>query len=158
MLKKIFSIKRWFTFYSRCKVKFNVHKSDNMIIQSIALLDQLDKDVNTFSMRYVLFEFLNWISRKNYIFVFIYFFSEFVNGIPIISQNWSKLSQTIIHLPNVLKWSKIARNSLKKVNITLLLFQFHRKCWKKNRAIKTHKNEWISFMDLKNSCRFISFW
>jgi len=32
-------------------VKFNVHKSDNMIIQSIALLDQLDKDVNTFSMR-----------------------------------------------------------------------------------------------------------
>merc|ERR1711884_84722 len=37
--------------YSRCKVKFNVHKSDNMIIQSIALLDQLDKDVNTFSMR-----------------------------------------------------------------------------------------------------------
>lgn len=37
--------------YSRSKVKFNVHKSDNMIIQSIALLDQLDKDVNTFSMR-----------------------------------------------------------------------------------------------------------
>ena len=37
--------------YSRAKVKFNVHKSDNMIIQSIALLDQLDKDVNTFSMR-----------------------------------------------------------------------------------------------------------
>merc|ERR1712198_561848 len=29
----------------------NVNKSDNMIIQSIALLDQLDKDVNTFSMR-----------------------------------------------------------------------------------------------------------
>jgi len=37
--------------YSRCKVKFNVNKSDNMIIQSIALLDQLDKDINTFSMR-----------------------------------------------------------------------------------------------------------
>ncbi|XP_030371544.1 nucleolar protein 56 [Scaptodrosophila lebanonensis] len=37
--------------YSRAKVKFNVHRSDNMIIQSIALLDQLDKDVNTFSMR-----------------------------------------------------------------------------------------------------------
>ena len=36
--------------YSRSKVKFNVHKSDNMIIQSIALLDQLDKDINTFSM------------------------------------------------------------------------------------------------------------
>lgn len=37
--------------YSRSKVKFNVHKSDNMIIQSIALLDQLDKDINTFAMR-----------------------------------------------------------------------------------------------------------
>lgn len=37
--------------YSRCKVKFNVHRSDNMIIQAICLLDQLDKDVNTFSMR-----------------------------------------------------------------------------------------------------------
>ena len=37
--------------YSRCKVKFNVNRSDNMIIQSIALLDQLDKDINTFAMR-----------------------------------------------------------------------------------------------------------
>lgn len=37
--------------YSRGKVKFNVNRVDNMIIQSIALLDQLDKDVNTFSMR-----------------------------------------------------------------------------------------------------------
>lgn len=37
--------------YSRAKVKFNVHRVDNMIIQSIALLDQLDKDINTFSMR-----------------------------------------------------------------------------------------------------------
>merc|ERR1712179_504466 len=37
--------------YSRAKVKFNVNNSDNMIIQSIALLDQLDKDINTFCMR-----------------------------------------------------------------------------------------------------------
>lgn len=37
--------------YSRAKVKFNVNRVDNMIIQSIALLDQLDKDINTFSMR-----------------------------------------------------------------------------------------------------------
>ncbi|OAF71827.1 Nucleolar protein 56 [Intoshia linei] len=37
--------------YSRCKVKFNVNRADNMIIQSIAILDQLEKDVNTFSMR-----------------------------------------------------------------------------------------------------------
>jgi len=37
--------------YSRAKVKFNVNRSDNMIIQSISLLDTLDKDINTFSMR-----------------------------------------------------------------------------------------------------------
>jgi len=37
--------------YSRSKVKFNVHRVDNMIIQSISLLDQIDKDVNTFAMR-----------------------------------------------------------------------------------------------------------
>uniref|UniRef100_A0A915K1P6 Nucleolar protein 56 n=1 Tax=Romanomermis culicivorax TaxID=13658 RepID=A0A915K1P6_ROMCU len=37
--------------YSRSKVKFNVHRVDNMIIQAIALLDQLDKDINTFCMR-----------------------------------------------------------------------------------------------------------
>ena len=32
-------------------MKFNVNRSDNMIIQSISLLDQLDKDLNTFAMR-----------------------------------------------------------------------------------------------------------
>lgn len=37
--------------YSRAKVKFNVNKVDNMIIQAISLLDTLDKDVNTFVMR-----------------------------------------------------------------------------------------------------------
>lgn len=37
--------------YSRGKVKFNVNRSDNMIIQSIATLDTLDKDINTLVMR-----------------------------------------------------------------------------------------------------------
>lgn len=37
--------------YSRAKVKFNPGREDNMIIQAICLLDQLDKDVNTFAMR-----------------------------------------------------------------------------------------------------------
>jgi nucleolar protein 56 len=37
--------------YSRAKVKFNVNRADNMIIQVIALLDTLDKDINTFIMR-----------------------------------------------------------------------------------------------------------
>ena len=44
--------------YSRAKVKFNVNKSDNNIIQSISMLDQLDKDLNTFSMR--LKEWYGW--------------------------------------------------------------------------------------------------
>lgn len=33
------------------QVKMNPARSDNMIIQSICLLDQLDKDLNTFAMR-----------------------------------------------------------------------------------------------------------
>lgn len=37
--------------YSRSKVKFDVHRVDNMVIQSIALLDQMDKDINLFGMR-----------------------------------------------------------------------------------------------------------
>eukprot|EP00227_Mantoniella_beaufortii_P015945 CAMPEP_0197590590 /NCGR_PEP_ID=MMETSP1326-20131121/11528_1 /TAXON_ID=1155430 /ORGANISM="Genus nov. species nov., Strain RCC2288" /LENGTH=493 /DNA_ID=CAMNT_0043155705 /DNA_START=91 /DNA_END=1572 /DNA_ORIENTATION=+ len=37
--------------YSRAKVKFNVNRADNMIIQAIALIDTLDKDINTFVMR-----------------------------------------------------------------------------------------------------------
>jgi len=37
--------------YSRSKVKFNVNRVDNMMIQSISLLDTLDKDINTFCMR-----------------------------------------------------------------------------------------------------------
>lgn len=37
--------------FSRAKVKFSVQKNDNHIIQAIALLDQLDKDINTFAMR-----------------------------------------------------------------------------------------------------------
>ncbi|KAJ6676525.1 NUCLEOLAR PROTEIN 5 NUCLEOLAR PROTEIN NOP5 NOP58 [Salix viminalis] len=37
--------------YSRAKVKFNVNRVDNMVIQAIFLLDTLDKDVNSFAMR-----------------------------------------------------------------------------------------------------------
>ncbi|KAE8736303.1 Nucleolar protein 56 [Hibiscus syriacus] len=37
--------------YSRSKVKFNVNRVDNMVIQAIFLLDTLDKDINSFSMR-----------------------------------------------------------------------------------------------------------
>ncbi|KAH7138294.1 pre-rRNA processing nucleolar protein-like protein Sik1 [Dendryphion nanum] len=37
--------------YSRAKVKFSVQKNDNHIIQAIATLDSLDKDVNQFAMK-----------------------------------------------------------------------------------------------------------
>mmetsp|Transcript_2556 Transcript_2556/g.7531 ORF Transcript_2556/g.7531 Transcript_2556/m.7531 type:complete len:487 (-) Transcript_2556:367-1827(-) len=37
--------------YSRSKVKFDVNRADKHIIQSIALLDLLEKDLNTFAMR-----------------------------------------------------------------------------------------------------------
>ncbi|KAK1142175.1 Nucleolar protein 56 [Aspergillus melleus] len=37
--------------YSRAKVKFSVQRDDNHIIQAIAILDSLDKAINTFSMR-----------------------------------------------------------------------------------------------------------
>ncbi|KAL1919835.1 uncharacterized protein VTP21DRAFT_1766 [Calcarisporiella thermophila] len=59
--------------YSRAKVKFNVNRADNMIIQAISLLDQLDKDINTFSMR--VREWYSWhfpelskIVNDNYLF------------------------------------------------------------------------------------------
>jgi len=59
--------------YSRSKVKFNPARSDNMIIQSIALLDQMDKDLNTFSMR--IREWYSWhfpelkdLVKDNYMF------------------------------------------------------------------------------------------
>jgi nucleolar protein 56 len=44
--------------FGRAKIKFNVNRADNMIIQSISMLDQLDKDVNTFAMR--LREWYSW--------------------------------------------------------------------------------------------------
>lgn len=37
--------------YSHAKVKYNVNRNDNMIIQSISILDQLDKDINKLYMR-----------------------------------------------------------------------------------------------------------
>ena len=68
--------------YSRAKVKFNVHRIDNMIIQSIALLDQLDKDINTFSMR------MKWVASWGYRSIELFFLIG--NGIPIIFRSWLK--------------------------------------------------------------------
>jgi nucleolar protein 56 len=37
--------------YSRGQVQFDPNRQDKPIIQAIAVIDQLDKDINTFSMR-----------------------------------------------------------------------------------------------------------
>merc|ERR1712086_836932 len=37
--------------YSRSRVEFDVNRADKHIIQAIALIDQMDKDLNTFAMR-----------------------------------------------------------------------------------------------------------
>lgn len=74
--------------YSRAKVKFNVNRVDNMIIQSIALLDQLDKDINTFSMRirFVKKLILDFIRCFVFLINLKNIFSE--NGTVTISQSW----------------------------------------------------------------------
>jgi nucleolar protein 56 len=51
--------------YSRAKVKFNVNRSDTMITQAICMLDQLDKDINTFAMRIRYFTCLFFIDHKS---------------------------------------------------------------------------------------------
>ncbi|PKA58582.1 putative nucleolar protein 5-2 [Apostasia shenzhenica] len=67
--------------YSRAKVKFNVNRVDNMVIQASFLLDTLDKDINTFSMR--VREWYSWhfpelvkIVNDNYLFAKIAKFVE----------------------------------------------------------------------------------
>ncbi|KAF7683939.1 Nucleolar protein 56 [Astathelohania contejeani] len=37
--------------YSRSKVEYNIGREDNLVVQSVALLDQLDRDINTYMMR-----------------------------------------------------------------------------------------------------------
>lgn len=85
--------------YSRSKVKFNVHKSDNMIIQSIALLDQLDKDINTFAMR--MREWYSW------------HFPELVKVVPDNIQ-YARLVRCVRDK------SKITEDSLEEINAILL--------------------------------------
>jgi nucleolar protein 58 len=36
---------------SRYKLKFSADKVDTMVIQAIGLLDELDKEINTYAMR-----------------------------------------------------------------------------------------------------------
>ncbi|KAJ6807790.1 nucleolar protein 56-like [Iris pallida] len=80
--------------FSRAKVKFNVNRVDNMVIQAIFLLDTLDKDVNSFSMR--VREWYSWhfpelvkIVNDNYLYAKL---AKFV-------QNKSELSDE--HIPQL---------------------------------------------------------
>lgn len=80
--------------YSRAKVKFNVNRVDNMVIQAIFLLDTLDKDINSFSMR--VREWYSWhfpelvkIINDNYLYAKV---AKFVD-------NKSELSEE--HLPGL---------------------------------------------------------
>ncbi|KAH0464766.1 hypothetical protein IEQ34_004869 [Dendrobium chrysotoxum] len=75
--------------YSRAKVKFNVNRVDNMVIQAIFLLDTLDKDINTFSMR--VREWYSWhfpelvkIVNDNYLYAKI---SKFVEDKSSLSED-----------------------------------------------------------------------
>ncbi|KAL5142859.1 Nucleolar protein 56 [Glycine soja] len=64
--------------YSRAKVKFNVNRADNIVIQAIFLLDTLDKDINSFSMRvrwFVLDKLLK-IINDNYLYAKVAKFIE----------------------------------------------------------------------------------
>lgn len=86
--------------YSRAKVKFNVNRADNMIIQAISLLDQLDKDINTFSMRVRCVSYLFWNSfwsRKGFNHLRLTFPG---NGTAGTSPNWSRSSTTTTCTPN----------------------------------------------------------
>ena len=95
--------------YSRAKVKFSVQKNDNHIIQAIALLDQLDKDINTFSMRVK--EWYGWhfpelakLVPDNYTFAKLVLFikdkaslnDESLHELTALLNNDSGLAQTVI--------------------------------------------------------------
>ena len=67
--------------YSRNKVKFNVNKQDTMAVQAIFMLDQLDKDINLFTMR--IKEWYSWHFPELYN-ILINDNSKFVKSILII--------------------------------------------------------------------------
>src|SRR5690348_6371649 len=113
--------------YSRGKVKFNVHRSDNMIMQAIALLDQMDKDVNTFAMRirfvitltYILgypdrgivwtlcqtLKFNPLLLIKNYV------YNSTGSGTRGTSPSWSRLSTITTSSPSLLSSSRTRTTS-----------------------------------------------
>ncbi|KAL7099270.1 hypothetical protein ACP275_09G072700 [Erythranthe tilingii] len=84
--------------YSRAKVKFNVNRVDNMVIQAIYILDTLDKDVNSFSMR--VREWYSWhfpelakIVNDNYLYAKV---AKYVDDKSLLSEdNLSGLTEIV---------------------------------------------------------------
>ncbi len=76
---------------SRYKLKFSPDKVDTMIVQAVALLDDLDKELNTYAMR-----------AREVIFVFLYgcvaklFFSS-LSGTDGTFRKWRAFSTTMRH-------------------------------------------------------------
>ncbi|KAG0123261.1 hypothetical protein HOY82DRAFT_582274 [Tuber indicum] len=100
--------------YSRAKVKFSVQKNDNHIIQSIALLDTLDKDINTFAMR--VREWYSWhfpelvkIVNENYLYARLILFirdkktlsNDRLHELAAITNDDAEIAQSIIDAAKV---------------------------------------------------------
>ena len=55
--------------FSRHNVEFDVNRQDKPIIQAIALIEQMDKNLNTFTMR--IKEWLGWHVKYNFHYFFV---------------------------------------------------------------------------------------
>lgn len=75
----------------RFKLKFSPNKVDTMIVQAIALLDDLDKEINIYSMRVKVGEFIQSKRLKSHL--------VSRNGMDGIFPKWERLS--LITLPTL---------------------------------------------------------
>ncbi|PIO65435.1 NOP5NT domain protein [Teladorsagia circumcincta] len=121
--------------YSRGKVKFDVHRVDNMVIQSIALLDQLDKDINLFGMR-----IREWYS---------YHYPELFKLVPD-QYKYAKLAVTILDR------NKMHENENLLAEITEILDGDEEKAAEVVEAARTSMGMDIADLDLVNIERFAS--
>ncbi|VDO62816.1 unnamed protein product [Haemonchus placei] len=121
--------------YSRGKVKFDVHRVDNMVIQSIALLDQLDKDINLFGMR-----IREWYS---------YHYPELFKLVPD-QYKYARLAVTILDR------NKMHENENLLAEITEILDGDEEKANEVVEAARTSMGMDISDLDLVNIERFAS--
>jgi nucleolar protein 58 len=76
---------------SRFKLKFSTDKVDTMVIQAIALLDDLDKEINIYSMR-VKVRCGEWTSQS---------VADSRNGTDGTSPRWARSSSTTSPTPRL---------------------------------------------------------